>query len=124
MVKKIGKKKKIKKIKRNKIISESNNLNLNKNKKEEENKEKIGENNNDNICIICLAEYDNKFHVLKKLKCNHTLCESCFNQWYKIKESCPICRKKLFTNPSDHPDFYSIVKDLYLHHDSYFSKGY
>ena len=61
---------------------------------------------------------------MKKLKCKHTLCEACFNKWYKIKESCPICRKKLFNNPSEHPDFYSTVKDLYLHHDYYFSKDY
>ena len=122
MVKKIGKKKKIKKNKR-----KAGSIKLNKNKVIKDNKEKIdtkNESKEDNICIICLAEYDNQYHLLKKLKCNHTLCESCFNQWYKIKESCPICRKKLFSNPSEHPEFFSIVKDLYLHHDSYFSKGY
>ena len=71
-----------------------------------------------------MADYDDKYHIKKKLKCNHSLCEDCFNKWYKIKESCPVCRKNLFNNPSEHPDFFSIVKDLYLHHDTYFSRDY
>ena len=128
MVKKSGKKKILKKIKRkdNKI----SNINLykkDKNKKNEINKKIEIKNNDekeDNMCIICLANYDNSFHIKRKLKCKHSLCEDCFNKWYKIKESCPICRKNLFTNPSDHPDFASTVKDLYLHHDTYFSRDY
>ena len=133
MVKKRTKKKIVKK--NTKKVNKIDNSNINKNTskqkgnekiknniKEEEEKEK--EKGEDNICIICLTNYDNKYHIMKKLKCNHTLCESCFNKWYKIKESCPICRKNLFNNPSEHPDFYSTVKDLYLHHDYYFSKDY
>ena len=87
-------------------------------------KDESKKNNEDNICIICLCQYDNKFHKIKTLKCNHTLCENCFNQWYKVKESCPVCRRNLFPYPSDRPDFYDIVSDLYLHHDSYFFKQY
>ena len=132
MVKKRIKKKIVKKNtkKVDKIDNSNNNKNITKGKcnekinnniKEEEKEKEKGE---DNICIICLTNYDNKYHIKKKLKCNHTLCESCFNKWYKIKESCPICRKNLFNNPSEHPDFYSTVKDLYLHHDYYFSKDY
>ena len=102
--------------------SDSSDLNKESNNDEKGIEKK--ENNEDNLCIICLAEYDNKFHIMKKLKCRHTLCEYCFNKWYKIKEFCPICRKKLFTNPSDRPDFLSIVKDLYLHHDNHFSRDY
>ena len=119
-------KRKIKKINKNKKrIKEPSNINKNKIQEINENLDgKKEDEKEDNICIICLANYDNKFHILKKLKCNHTLCENCFNKWYKIKESCPICRKNLFNNPSDHPDFFSVVKDLYLHHDSYFSRGY
>ena len=98
-----------------------------KNKKHDNNaddNEKRIENNNDNICIICLCQYDNNTHKVKTLKCNHTLCENCFDQWYKVKESCPICRRNLFPYPSDRPDFYEVVSDLYLHHDSYFYKQY
>ena len=117
-------KKKNKKETNNGNINTSDSSDLNKVSNNDEKGNEKKENNEDNLCIICLAEYDNKFHIRKKLKCRHTLCESCFNKWYKIKESCPICRKKLFTNPSDHPDFGNVVKDLYLHHDTYFSKYY
>ena len=109
--------KKIKKIKKKKVYIENKNINENE-------KDKDNEKNEDNLCIICLCHYDNDFHKVKTLKCNHTLCENCFNQWYKVKESCPICRRNLFPYPSDRPDFYDIVSDLYLHHDSYFSKQY
>lgn len=133
MAKKRIKKKIVKKNKNkvDKIENSNNNKNASKGKSNEEInnniKEKQEEENQkgeDDGCIICLTNYDNKYHIMKKLKCNHTLCEACFNKWYKIKESCPICRKKLFNNPSEHPDFYSTVKDLYLHHDYYFSKDY
>ena len=125
MVKKLFRKKIKKKYKKRINPEDSYENNKSNIKKEEDEKSEIkNEENGDNICIICLAEYDNKYHILKKLKCKHTLCENCFNKWYKIKESCPICRKKLFTNPSDHPDFGNVVKDLYLHHDTYFSKYY
>ena len=102
-----------KKIKLSKLKNKINNQN-----------EKVEEKKDDNICIICLCNYDKDIHKVKTLKCNHTLCENCFNQWYKVKESCPICRRNLFPYPSDRPDFYDIVSDLYLHHDSYFSKQY
>ena len=98
-----------------------------KNKNKSNKEEKIGKNtknNQDNICIICLCQYDNVSHKVKTLKCNHTLCEDCFDQWYKIKESCPVCRRNLFPYPSDRPDFDKVVGDLYLHHDSYFHKQY
>ena len=128
MVKKRVKKKLVKRNKNkvDKLENSNTNKNDSKEKRNEEvknNKEEVKEKGNDE-CIICLTNYDNKYHIMKKLKCNHTLCEACFNKWYKIKESCPICRKNLFNNPSEHPDFYSTVKDLYLHHDYYFSKDY
>ena len=135
MAKKRIKKKLVKKNKNkaDKIDNSNNNKNaskekckeeINNNIKEEKEEEEEKEKGEGDGCIICLTNYDNKYHIMKKLKCNHTLCESRFNKWYKIKESCPICRKKLFNNPSEHPDFYSTVKDLYLHHDYYFSKDY
>ena len=135
MVKKIGKKKTKNKSENNNNNNkkELNNKSNNKIKKRNKDNKKSNITNEiskevikeeDNQCIICLADYDNEYHIKKKLKCKHSLCESCFNQWYKIKESCPVCRKNLFNVPSDRPDFYSIVKDLYLHHDTYFSRDY
>ena len=112
-----------KKNKKKKFIRKRIKMSKTKNKNKEHN-EKVEEKRDDNICIICLCNYDENIHKIKTLKCNHTLCEDCFNQWYKVKESCPICRKNLFPYPSDRPDFYEVVSDLYLHHDSYFHKQY
>ena len=112
-----------KKNKKNKFIRKKIKMSKVKNKNKEHN-EAVEDKRDDNICIICLCNYDGNIHKIKTLKCNHTLCEDCFNQWYKVKESCPICRKNLFPYPSDRPDFYEVVSDLYLHHDSYFHKQY
>ena len=117
----MGKKNEKKKnIKKSLKLKKTNNNNKKKNENEdEENNNKIENNdsNDDNICIICLCQYDKADHKVKTLKCNHTLCENCFEQWYQIKESCPICRKNLFPHPNDRPDFYKIVSDLYLHNN-------
>ena len=115
----MGKKKEKKKFVKKKLILRKIKTS---NKKINNNKE-IKNKDDDNLCIICLSNYDNN-HKIKTLKCNHTLCENCFEQWYKIKESCPVCRRNLFPHPSDRPDFYQIVNDLYLHHDTYFYKQY
>ena len=116
----MGKRNGRKKCFRKKFIKIKNN----KHDNNTDDNEKRSEKNNDNICIICLCQYDNNNHKIKTLKCNHTLCENCFAQWYKVKESCPICRRNLFPYPSDRPDFFEVVNDLYLHHDSYFYKQY
>ena len=114
MGKKKEKKKNIKKnTKQKKLDINNKNKNNNENVESDTKKEK----NEDNICIICLCQYDKDYHKVKTLKCNHTLCETCFDQWYKIKESCPVCRRNLFPHPNDRPDFYNIVSDLYLHHN-------
>ena len=114
MGKKKEKKKNIKKnTKQKKLDINNKNKTNNENVESDTKKEK----NEDNICIICLCQYDKDYHKVKTLKCNHTLCENCFEQWYKIKESCPVCRRNLFPYPSDRPDFYKIVSDLYLHNN-------
>ena len=114
----MGKKNEKKKNIRKSIkLKKANNNNKKKDFNEtEENNNKI-EKNDDNICIICLCQYDKNDHKVKTLKCNHTLCENCFEQWYQIKESCPVCRRNLFPYPNDRPDFYKIVSDLYLHNN-------
>tara|TARA_B110000908_G_C10263041_1_gene460838 strand:+ start:3903 stop:4325 length:423 start_codon:yes stop_codon:yes gene_type:complete len=49
-------------------------------------------------CLICLEDMkdDNKLY---HLSCNHTFHNTCIWKWFKIKDTCPCCRKKQF--PSD-----------------------
>ena len=126
MAKKKQKKKEHNKIDKSKKIQ----IKKHKSKKELEEKKQDDkdsqnkEESKDKQCIICFAEYDNLTHKERKLKCNHTLCESCFNQCYKINEKCPICRKMLFPKPSDRPDFNEVLKDLYSNRNFLFPKSY
>lgn len=41
------------------------------------------------LCIICMNE-----SKLMKLECNHSFCESCIQQWFKVHkhDTCPMCR--------------------------------
>lgn len=45
----------------------------------------------DNKCGICL-EGKKKNNDLKKTLCGHIFCEKCFKAWFKISETCPMCR--------------------------------
>ena len=47
---------------------------------------------NENICIICLQDFENK---KIKLNCNHYFHRKCINKWRKINDKCPICRKPI-----------------------------
>lgn len=60
---------------------------------------------NQQICVIC---FENLIHKNKKskstsinhctqLSCIHCFHFQCINQWFKIKKSCPVCRK-IFRN--------------------------
>ena len=51
-------------------------------------------NNENNICIICLQDF-NSNNNLQELACNHLFHESCLSIWNRISEACPICRKKI-----------------------------
>ena len=46
----------------------------------------------ENICIICLENFEDK---IIKLNCNHYFHRKCINKWRKINDKCPICRKPI-----------------------------
>lgn len=46
-----------------------------------------------NTCVICMEEYTNK--TRKKLRCGHIFCADCINEWYKRKQTCPLCIKRI-----------------------------
>ena len=77
-------------------------------------------NNNNNICIICYS----KGEKLIKLKCNHILCSDCYHKWCKIKETCPMCRRKMFNTPAEDPDFENLLRSLYDTRSFLFQKSY
>lgn len=59
--------------------------------------ESIDTLNNEISCAICLndyTDYDELIEVIL-LKCNHYYCRECIEEWYKSKNECPLCRKKL-----------------------------
>ena len=48
-------------------------------------------------CQIC---YD-ACKYLKKTKCNHCFCKSCYDKWTEMHNTCPMCRKKILFVKTD-----------------------
>jgi hypothetical protein len=103
--------KKQNKEKKKEIKQQTNNKN---------NSETFNNNNNNNICLICYS----KDEKLIKLKCNHILCSDCYHKWCKIKETCPMCRRKMFNTPAEDPDFENLLRSLYDNRTFLFQKSY
>ncbi|XP_012474840.1 RING-H2 finger protein ATL20 [Gossypium raimondii] len=60
-------------------------------------KTKLGESGrlpkpNDNICPICLSEYQPKDTLRTIPECSHYFHSDCIDEWLKMKASCPLCR--------------------------------
>ena len=71
---------KINKSKINEIFDESKYLNI--------------ENQDCNICNICLSNFKEKDNIRKMLNCNHFFHKKCIDKWF-IKSNtikCPICK--------------------------------
>ncbi|KAL2323922.1 hypothetical protein Fmac_022980 [Flemingia macrophylla] len=55
----------------------------------------------DEICSICLVEYEGEDAVTKLARCGHVFHLSCIHQWIQHNQfSCPLCRSFFF---SQHP---------------------
>ena len=52
----------------------------------------ISENQDDDICAICMGSYENISHPNE---CFHKYCFGCLEEWTKIKPECPLCLKKI-----------------------------
>ncbi|XP_022737228.1 putative RING-H2 finger protein ATL21A [Durio zibethinus] len=47
---------------------------------------------NDNICSICLSEYQAKETIKTIPDCNHYFHANCIDEWLKLNAACPVCR--------------------------------
>ncbi len=43
----------------------------------------------DSYCSVCLSSLNDN---ISKLSCNHSFHTNCINEWFKVKDSCPLCR--------------------------------
>ncbi|KAM7279691.1 hypothetical protein ACFE04_006825 [Oxalis oulophora] len=49
-------------------------------------------NPSDNVCPICLSEYQSK-EILRTIpECNHYFHSTCIDEWLRMNGTCPICR--------------------------------
>lgn len=46
----------------------------------------------DNICSICLAEYEPKETLRTIPECQHCFHSECIDEWLRLNASCPVCR--------------------------------
>ena len=61
----------------------------------------------EDICAICLDNTDNSSY--KSLCCKNKFHFECLDKWFKIKNTCPLCRKE-----------YSHMSDYHNHIEEYF----
>ncbi|KAM7280122.1 hypothetical protein ACFE04_007256 [Oxalis oulophora] len=47
----------------------------------------------DNVCPICLSEYETNDTLRSIPECNHYFHSDCVDEWLKINATCPLCRK-------------------------------
>jgi len=48
-------------------------------------------------CPVCLEEKS----IYLKMKCGHTLCLTCANNWFNENQSCPVCRNAISHTPDN-----------------------
>ncbi|KAE9612866.1 hypothetical protein Lal_00027490 [Lupinus albus] len=62
---------------------------------------------NDNMCPICLSEYEPK-EILRIIpECNHYFHALCIDEWLKMNVTCPLCRNAPYATYSDVASSYS-----------------
>lgn len=54
----------------------------------------------DNICSICLSEYEPKETLRTIPDCNHYFHAHCIDEWLKMNATCPVCRNSPTHTPS------------------------
>ena len=45
------------------------------------------------FCSICLTKINKNDEYIENECCKNTFHNSCLEEWYKIKENCPLCRR-------------------------------
>ncbi len=79
----------------------------------------------DTICGICLDTYE-KGNEIVQLPCLHFFHDKCISSWFKVNNSCPICRKEVWDTDEksnnqqqqrrreNHADVSVRIDDMYL----------
>ncbi|KAI7950867.1 hypothetical protein MJO29_009541 [Puccinia striiformis f. sp. tritici] len=49
----------------------------------------------DEMCAVCLAEYERGEQLLQLEKCQHLFHQPCIEEWLKFRGTCPMCRSAL-----------------------------
>ena len=52
----------------------------------------------DTQCSVCLEEMKKGEEVCELKRCGHVFHNECVNEWFKTKNSCPVCRDVLETS--------------------------
>jgi hypothetical protein len=49
-------------------------------------------------CSICLNDYEDDDNIIVLKKCYHYFHDTCFQEAFKLRKNCSLCRKKLNKN--------------------------
>ncbi|WCJ22409.1 RING/U-box superfamily protein [Euphorbia peplus] len=60
---------------------------------------RLPEGRSDNTCAICLSEYHSQDIVRCIPECNHFFHVDCIDEWLRLNNSCPVCRKSPAPSP-------------------------
>ncbi|KAG5455375.1 MAG: hypothetical protein BJ554DRAFT_5226, partial [Olpidium bornovanus] len=52
----------------------------------------------DAVCVICLAEYEDS-EELRKLLCGHHFHTACADEWLRLSRTCPLCKRDIGAPP-------------------------
>lgn len=47
----------------------------------------------DECCPICLDDISKKQYARRLVKCKHTYCGKCIEQWFEKNHNCPVCKE-------------------------------
>ncbi|EXB78378.1 Uncharacterized RING finger protein [Morus notabilis] len=71
---------------------------------------KVSENDNDNICIVCLSGIEARHEVRVPFNCCHVFHRECLDAWIdQGRGTCPLCRSKLCNIHDHHYDQYPML---------------
>lgn len=70
------------------------------------NPKSLGAEPHDQDCPICLNEYGtvSQTDTPTQMPCGHIMGAECIEEWLKVSETCPQCRRRVFTRPVEPED--------------------
>lgn len=83
-------------------------------------KEKVTEN--DEICAICLNEFDDE-NINEITICGHKFHKECFDECLKKCNKCPMCRKVLIVENKTTEQLFNIFNDIPRHYNIFYNNN-